>query len=131
MRPIDYVRQMFQAMGRREIPVPEWSTDDHNFTIYFTPITPADEDAIRARDPKPGAEYNVSVLILKATDAQGQPLFTFGDKYALMHNCDYLTIIRIVNEMSRTLTPDEAKKNTMETPGSNSVAVLDTPSINP
>lgn len=124
MRAIDYIRQVFQAMGRRDIPVPEWSTDDHNFVIYFTPITPAEEDAIRARDPKPGAEYNVAVLIQKAQDAQGQPLFTWGDKYALMHHCDYLTIIRIVNEMSRTLTEADAKKNMPTMPGSDSAVAL-------
>lgn len=111
MRPIDYVRQAFCAVGTREIAVPEWSTDDYPFTMHFTPITPAEEDAIRARDPKPGAEYNVSVLILKAKDAQGSPLFTWGDKHSLMHTCDYLTIIRLVNEMTRTLTPEDAKKN--------------------
>ena len=76
--------------------------------------------ALRARDPKPGAEYNVSVLILKAKDAQGQPLFQWGDKHALMHSCDYLTIIRLVNEMSRTLTPEDAKKNWPGTPTSTS-----------
>lgn len=111
MRPIDYVRQAFFAVGTREIAVPEWSTDDFPFTIHFTPITPAEEDAIRARDPKPGAEYNVAVLITKAKDAQGQPLFQWGDKHSLMTSCDYLTIIRLVNEMSRTLTEAEAKKN--------------------
>jgi hypothetical protein len=118
MRPIDYVRQAFFAAGTRELAVPEWSTLDHNFTIYFTPITPAEEDAIRARDPKPGAEYNVSVLILKARDAQGQPLFQWGDKHSLMTSCDYLTIIRLVNEMSRTLSPDDAKKNSVTIPSS-------------
>jgi hypothetical protein len=118
MRPIDYVRQAFFAVGTRELAVPEWSTDDYPFTIWYTPITPADEDAIRARDPKPGAEYNVAVLITKAKDAQGQPLFQWGDKHALMTNCDYLTIIRLVNEMSRTLTAEEAKKNSMTIPTS-------------
>lgn len=131
MRPIDFVRQAFQALGRREIPVPEWSTDDYPFTIYFTPITPAEEEAIRARDPKPGAEYNVAVLIQKAQDAQGQPLFTWGDKYALMTSCDYLTIIRIVNEMSRTLTEADAKKNTPTMVGSDSAVVLASVSTNP
>lgn len=123
MRPIDYVRQAFFAVGTREIAVPEWSTEDYNFVIYFTPITPAEEDAIRVRDPKPGAEYNVAVLITKARDAQGQPLFQWGDRYALMHHCDYLTIIRIVNDMSRTLTEAEAKKNSVTTPTSISDSV--------
>lgn len=123
MRAIDYVRQAFFAVGTREIAVPEWSTDDYPFTIHFTPITPAEEDAIRARDPKPGAEYNVSVLILKAKDASGQPLFTWGDRHALMTSCDYLTIIRIVNEMSRTMTSEEAKKNSPAIPSSISDSV--------
>ena len=121
MRPIDYVRQAFFAAGTRELAVPEWSTDDYPFTLWYTPITPAEEDAIRARDPKPGAEYNVTVLIAKAKDAQGQPLFQWGDKHALMHSCDYLTIIRLVNEMSRTLSPEDAKKNLPGTPTSSSV----------
>ena len=123
MRPIDYVRQAFCAVGTREIAVPEWSTDDYPFLIYYTPITPAEEEAIRARDPKPGAEYNVSVLILKAKDAQGQPLFQWGDKHSLMHSCDYLTIIRLVNEMSRTMTETDAKKNSVTIPSSISDSV--------
>src|SRR5262245_47117681 len=111
MRPIDYVRQAFFAAGTREIAVPEWSTDDYPFTIHFTPITPAEEEAIRARDPKPGAEYNVAGLMFKAKDAQGQSLFQWGDKHSLMTSCDYMTIIRLVNEMSRTMTEADAKKN--------------------
>jgi hypothetical protein len=131
MRAIDCVRQAYLASGRREIPVPEWSTDEHNFTIYFTPITPAEEEAIRVRDPKPGAEYNVAVIIQKAHDAHGQPLFTWGDKHALMTSCDYLTIIRLVNEMSRTLTEEEAKKNMRRIPGSDSAVALESASTNP
>ena len=120
MRPIDYVRQAFFARGRRELVVPEWSSDDHNFTVYFTPFTAAEEEAIRAREPKNSAEYNVYALILKAKDQDGTPLFSFGDKHALMTECDYMTVIRLTNEMSKTLTEDEAKKNSMPIPGSTS-----------
>lgn len=120
MRPIDYVRQAFFARGRRELQVPEWSSDDHNFTVYFTPLTAAEEEAIRLRDPKNSAEYNVYALILKARDHDGTPLFTYGDKHALMTECDYMTIIRITSEMSKTLDEDSAKKNSATMPSSTS-----------
>lgn len=120
MRPIDYVRQAFFARGRREFAVPEWSSDDHNFTVYFTSFTAAEEEAIRMREPKNSAEYNVYALILKAKDQDGKPLFHWGDKHALMTECDYMTILTITSEMSKTLSAEEAKKNSVTIPTSTS-----------
>jgi hypothetical protein len=111
MRPIDYVRQAFQHAGLREIAVPEWSTDDYNFTVYYTPLTPAESEAIQARNPQTNADYNLYMLIAKARDAHGQPLFQWGDVHALMHEANYRVILRLIGIMHETLDEDEAKKN--------------------
>jgi hypothetical protein len=115
MRAIDYVRQAFQTTGLREIPVPEWSTDDYNFVVYYTPLTPAESEAIQARNPVTNADYNLFLLVAKAMDAHGQPLFQWGDLHALMHEANYRVLMRIVTTMNQTLSDDEAKKNSTAT----------------
>jgi hypothetical protein len=123
MRPIDFVRQAFQTHGLREIAVPEWSTDDYNFVVYYTPLTPAESEAVQARDPKTNADYNLALLIAKARDAHGQPLFQWGDLHALMHEANYRVILRIVNAMSEAMDQDEAKKNSPATISSSTDSV--------
>lgn len=120
MRPIDYVRQAFQQSGLREIAVPEWSTEDYNFTIYYTPLTPVQSEAIQARNPETNADYNVYTLIAKALDAHGQPLFQWGDVHALMHEANYRVIVRLVTAMTEALTDEAAKKNSVTTVSSSS-----------
>lgn len=122
MRPIDYARQAFFARGRRELHVPEWSTDDFPFTIYYGPFTAAEEESIRAREPKNSAEYNCYALVMKAKDAAGTPLFQWGDVHTLMRETEYMVILKITTEMSKTMTEDEAKKNSVRTPGSTSAS---------
>jgi hypothetical protein len=120
MRAIDYVRQAFHQTGMKEVVVPEWSTDDFNFTLYYTPLTPAQSEAIQARNPVTNADYNVYTLIAKALDAHGQPLFQWGDKHALMTEANYHIILRIISAMHETLSDQDAKKNTTTTASSSS-----------
>lgn len=116
MRPIDRIRQAY-AQARISVEVPEWGTPEQPFVVHFSPLTGSESEAVRARDPKTDAEYFAILLILKAKDDKGRPLFEMGDKHFLMEETPYAVIVRLAQQIQRQITLDDAKKNSETTPG--------------
>jgi len=90
-RAIDKVRSAYTA-ARRSMVVPEW--DD--LELHFSRLTTADLQAITAREPKDGLDQDLLLLIHKAMDAEGKPLFQFGDLTYLRTEADYLVVRRVI-----------------------------------
>lgn len=96
----------FDAIGAKRIEVPEWG-----LTIHTTPVTLAERTRIYSGS-KGDNDYEVlvKILIIKARDAQGNPLFTLEDKAILLQKADATVLIRVCAEiMSGGDRPDVAE----------------------
>lgn len=107
VRPIDKIRAAF-ADKFWELYVPEW-----DLTIYFRPMTQADLQAAElARGSELGRfEKNVNLLVRKARNKDGMPLFQPGDCHALMNEARFEVVQRCINFMYScgSLSLQEAK----------------------
>jgi hypothetical protein len=92
MDAIDLVREHFAALGTRSIEIPEWK-----LTIYSTPVTLAEKNRLYRKAKESDMELLVDVLILKATDKDGNKLFTADHKMTLLHKADSNLIARAAN----------------------------------
>lgn len=112
-RAIDRARSAWSAT-RNMLSVPEWpDSDGKPLEVFFTKLTAADVETVRAREPKSDAEYNLIMLIQKAKDDTGRNLFEFGDRMALQNEVEYSVILRIIGAMAGIGQPqslDEAKR---------------------
>jgi hypothetical protein len=92
----DRIKAHFEALGTREIPVPEWGV-----TIYSTPVTLTERTKIYAGSNKGevDAEVLAKILITKAQDKDGRKLFTLEDKAVLMQKTASDVLIRVASEI--------------------------------
>lgn len=79
-RAIEVLREAF-SRRRKDVTVA-------GVQMYFTPLTYGDLEAINGRNPKTDEERNLYLLIHKAQDADGKPLFTLGDMHYLKSEVD-------------------------------------------
>jgi len=101
MDPIDLVREHFASLGTRKIEVPEWK-----LTIYAGPVTLAEKNRLYKKSKESDMELLVDLLIMKATDANGQKLFTLEHKPTLLNKADSNVVARVSN----AILADEAPK---------------------
>jgi small-conductance mechanosensitive channel len=102
----DRIKAHFQALGTREIPVPEWET-----TLYTTPVTLAERHRIYA-GVRSENDYEVlaKILIAKARDKDGRPMFTLEDRAVLLQKADSAVLIRVAAEiMNNAASPPGAE----------------------
>lgn len=106
MAAIDLVREHFASLGTRKIEVPEWK-----LTIYASPVTLAEKAKLYRKSEKSDFELLVDVLVMKATDANGEKLFTVEDRVTLINKADSNVIGRVANEILSSDAPkgDELK----------------------
>ena len=92
------------AGGLEWLEVPEWETK-----IYFKPsATLKQTEAVVALHGKGQVmEALVTVLIMRALDEEGKPLFKQADKFELMNGVDPEVVIRVANHILNT-EPDAA-----------------------
>lgn len=105
-RAIDVIRRC-SVEQRRSIKVPEWE----GLELFFGKITVADMQAVEEREPKTPQERNVILVIHKAQDKAGKPVFSFGDMHYLVTEADFVVLQRVWNFMFESAyTPAEAKE---------------------
>ncbi len=111
MRAIDRATAHFRSLGTLSLHVPEWSEEGEEFRVYWTPLTIGE----RAKLFKDGASVNlatyVDLIVMKALDAQGQPLFTLEDKPRLRNTVSSDVVMRIGLEMLKAPSVEDAEKN--------------------
>ena len=112
-RAIDRARKAYHGVGRQRLEVPEWPDDQgHPLEVFFEPLSQADLEHLTAQNPTSVYQEHVYLLINKLRDDQGQPLFDYRDKIALMHEVEAGIILRLKNAIwstSSIQTVDEAK----------------------
>lgn len=101
MDPIDLVREHFASLGTRKIEVPEWK-----LTVYAAPVTLAEKNRLYKKSRESDMELLVDLLIMKASDANGQKLFTLDHKPTLLNKADSNVVARVAN----AILADEAPK---------------------
>lgn len=116
-RAIDRIRSASTA-ARRKIVVPEWG----NLELYFDRLTVSDMEAITDQEPKSTFDRNIRLLVHKAKDADGKPVFSSGDVVYIKTEADYLIVQRVIGFMFETAygTVEEAKEQLREDPISDS-----------
>ena len=88
------------------IKVPEWDTE-----VYYKSTTTMAQEAAVIELTQQGktTEGLVVQLIIKALDADGNPLFDMGDKHKLMRATDPAVILRIVTSMNNDIKEKDDK----------------------
>lgn len=109
---IDRARAHYAAHGAESLDVPEWGDEAGPLRVYWTPVTCAERQKItnRYKDGQ-SQEALVYVLILKACDAKGNPLFSLDDKPALMNGVDVAVVDRIASAILTAPSVDDMEKN--------------------
>ena len=85
---------------------------------WMDPVTIGDMKWAEARKPKTEYDHNLYLIIRKAKDANGTPLFQVGDKQSLETEVSMAGLIRVVQAMSRGIpgTVEEAKETIVSDP---------------
>jgi hypothetical protein len=100
MKAIDRARGHYTRLTAdpKKIRVPEWEDEGEEFYIHATPLT-LNERAKLGKFAKNQQEMAAELLILKAKDAEGQPLFTREDKQDIMRSVSADVVARISKEI--------------------------------
>ena len=119
-RAIDKLKQAFSIGKRSSYPI--YKNGEVILTVYWTPLTIADRDAIndtliasnRAQNES-SLDFALQVIINKAEDESGQRLFTEGDKASLRREIPLGVILELMTkmqELGEEATPDAVKSTT-------------------
>ena len=119
-RAIDKLKQAFSIGKRSSYPI--YKDGELILTVYWTPLTIADRDAIndtliasnRVQNEN-SLDFALQVIINKAEDESGQRLFTEGDKASLRREIPLGVILELMTkmqELGEEATPDAVKSTT-------------------
>jgi len=111
---IDRVTGHFDAVGLRQIEVPEWGDEAGPLIIYAEPMTLAEKTAVNKAVEASGKGAHalfVEVLVLKARDEHGEPMFDKGDKPVLRTRADAAVVERIALKIMAAATVEDQEKN--------------------
>ena len=113
MSVIDRAKSHFESLGTQSISVPEWKDDDGKPTvIYWNPITLFEKNKLlKTTGNLNDVSLLADILIMKSLDKDGKKMFSFEDKFSLMHKTDPDVLATIANKMVQAISPDEVKKN--------------------
>jgi len=95
--------------------VPEWVIDGQPLKIHYSPMTVAENKKINKRYPNfmenlLDAEIQVFIIIMKALDSKGEPLFEIGDK-KWFDDQEPLIVLRLASLFVSGRTVEEHEKN--------------------
>ncbi len=111
MSLIDRAKQHFDDLGRTSIEVPEWGDGIAPLRVFWTPMTALQHRKITSNEDGRSARLLVSVLILKAEDADGKRLFKEEDRGDLMSKVDLRIVTRVANAILAERSIEDLEKN--------------------
>lgn len=112
MSVIDQITEHFESFGRQHIDVPEWGKPNGPpVAIYWRPMTIADRRKVTKRGQDPDISMFVDVLLLKALDAEGGPMFREEDRFTLMNRAESSVITRVASAILAVPSIEDAEKN--------------------
>lgn len=93
MTAIDNVKAHWAAVSAmRELEVPEW-----DLTIHYRPMTVGERgEFVKMAEARGETEAGIALMIRKARDADGKPLFDKGDGADLRRHCDSSVFTMVV-----------------------------------
>ena len=106
MSVLDKATAHFESLGIRQIEVSEW-----DIVIHCSPFTMNEKRKLLRVAKNDDLEFLVRALIMKARDAQGDPMFDLSDKLTLMNNVDPDVITRVVTEITASASVEEMEGN--------------------
>ena len=119
-RAIDKLKKAFSIGKRSSYPI--YKDGEVILTVYWTPLTIADRDAINDTliasnrvQTENSLDFALQVIINKAEDENGQRLFTEGDKASLRREIPLGVILELMTkmqELGEEATPDAVKSTT-------------------
>ena len=119
-RAIDKLKKAFSIGKRSSYPI--YKDGEVILTVYWTPLTIADRDAINDTliasnkvQTENSLDFALQVIINKAEDESGQRLFTEGDKASLRREIPLGVILELMTkmqELGEEATPDAVKSTT-------------------
>ena len=92
-----FAEQLAQAVNMDLTPV---TIPGFPLEAYFTPMTLADSQKIRARSGDSNEEFIVYTLIYKLVDKQGKKLLDIGDKTTLLSKVPFDVLTNIVQQIN-------------------------------
>jgi hypothetical protein len=107
MKLIDKVLNHYDSQGRLKVEVPEWADDEFDGIIHYSPVTLLERNKLMPELKKESLDFVVSVIVMKAEDADGNKLFTLEDKIKLKRNADYRVLDRLANSILHGVTIEE------------------------
>jgi hypothetical protein len=103
---ISRVKAHFDSLTPRTITVPEWG----DLEIHATPVTLSERSRIYAGAEKLDEhEVVCRILIHKAKDRDGKPLFTQADMPALLHHSDPTVVVRVASQIMAQGAPEASE----------------------
>jgi len=119
-RAIDKLKQAFSIGKRSSYPI--YKDGEVILTVYWTPLTIADRDAINDTliasnrvQTENSLDFALQVIINKAEDESGQRLFAEADKASLRREIPLGVILELMTkmqELGEEATPDAVKSTT-------------------
>ena len=112
MSILDRAKAHFDAQETRVITVPEWTDEDGNPTIiYSSPLTLHERKQLGKFAENDDLEFIVRLVIMKSLTADGEKVFSIGDKPMLMNHCDPMVISRIAADITASISVEDQSGN--------------------
>ena len=100
---------------RRHMAVPEWKDElGVPVVIWWKPISSLEMSKIQNMSKakgETGVEYNVRLLIAKAENEAGEPLFKVEDMAVMQASVDGMVVSRIASAIVGLDNPEDVEKN--------------------
>ena len=107
MDAIDLVREHFASLGTKRIEVPEWK-----LVVYSSPVTLAEKNKLYRKSRENDMELLVDILVMKASNENGEKLFNMDNKITLLNKADSNVVARVANAILSDEAPSaEELKN--------------------
>jgi hypothetical protein len=112
MSVLERAKAHFDSQEIAEIEIPEWEDEQGNPTVIFSkPFTLGERKKLLKFAKDDDMEFLVRLVIMKALDQSGSPVFDIGDKITLMNSVDPKIITRIANAMTASKSVEEFEGN--------------------
>ena len=96
---------------RRKINVPEFANGAGEYYVYFTPINGKEQQRMQLTGEGDVVDQVWQVLLHKACDEDGDPIFSPDDKDKVLNYLEFTTLARVANELADFVTLEQAEKN--------------------
>jgi hypothetical protein len=108
---LDRVRSHAQPDAVRRLEVPEWGEDGKPLIIHYRMMTLDDMAVVNELDGPAWHKQAARIVVLKALDESGAPLFKMSDATALREGAAPDVVTRVALSILGRLSVEQAEKN--------------------